>query len=252
MNSFRKLHTQNQPLIIGNIWDAQSALLFEKNGYQAVGTSSAAVASSLGYEDGEKIPFTELLKIVKNIQDKISIPLTVDIEKGYGSDNNQIINNIKELLILNISGINIEDSVSNSPKTLQSANDFCKTINAIKEYLIQIKSSLFVNVRTDAYIIGLNSPFKETLSRVKHYTNCGADGIFIPCITDEKETEHLVKSTHLPINVMCMPNLPDFDRLQKIGVKRISMGPFLYNNMIEKNQNTIQRINKDKNFSVLF
>ena len=252
MNAFKKLHTQANPLIIGNVWDVQSALLFEKNGYQAVGTSSAAVAASMGYEDGEKIPFKELLKIVGNIQDKISIPLTVDIEKGYGSNNTHILNNINELLKLNISGINIEDSISDPKQTLQSSKSFCETINVIKNHITQSKSSLFINVRTDAYIMGIDKSFEETLSRVKQYTNSGADGIFIPCITDEIEIDHLVKSTHLPINVMCMPNLPDFDRLQKIGVKRISMGPFLYNTMIEKIENDIQKITKDNNFSVLF
>ncbi len=252
MNSFKKLHSQNHPLIIGNVWNVRSALMYEKIGYKAIGTSSAAIADSMGYEDGEKIPFDELLLIVEKIQHNISIPLTVDIERGYGSNNKQIIDNIKELIKRKVAGINIEDSSPESVQVLKTPEGFSRTLDEISNYLTQSKSSLFVNVRTDAYIASLDNPLEETLSRIKHYSTCGIDGIFVPCVTAIKEIERIVKSTHLPVNVMCMPTLPDFLTLQKLGVKRISMGPFAYNKINKNTENDMQKIIKNNNFSVLF
>ena len=88
---FKNLHNQDPSLLLGNVWNAQSALLFQKLGFNAIGTSSAAIATSLGYEDGEKMPFEDLFRIVKSIQSKINIPLTVDIEGGYSRNTSQII-----------------------------------------------------------------------------------------------------------------------------------------------------------------
>lgn len=118
---FRELHQQESPLQIGNVWDCQSALMFEKSGYKAIGTSSAAIANSLGYEDGEQMSFEELNTIVKLIASKISIPLTVDMEGGYSRDAEQIINNIVIIYNAGVVGINLEDSaVSEGRKILDS------------------------------------------------------------------------------------------------------------------------------------
>jgi 2-methylisocitrate lyase-like PEP mutase family enzyme len=88
----------------------------------------------------------------------------------------------------------------------------------------------------------------ETLTRIRSYENSGADGIFVPCITNRDDIKEVVNSTNLPINVMCMPSLPDFEDLGSLGVKRISMGPFLFNKVYDNMGKLAQAINNDKNF----
>jgi len=252
MTNFKNLHAQNQPLLIGNVWDVQSALLFQKLGFKAIGTSSDAVAKTLGYEDGEKIPFSQLLQTVENIQDKTDLPLTVDIEGGYGNNTSEIIENIISLYQLGVVGVNIEDSYSNPERKIKDAHQFSEVINEIKTYLEKNNMVFFINVRTDFYIMGLDNPLEETLKRIKLYESNGADGIFVPCVVNQNEIREIVKSTHLPINVMCMPTLADFHKLESLGVKRISMGPFLFNNMVSQLEKSINSIVTNKSFISLF
>jgi len=250
--AFKNLHNQDSPLFLGNVWNTQSALLFQKLGFKAIGTSSAAIATSLGYEDGEKMPFKDLLRIVKNIQSKINIPLTVDIESGYNRNTTEIINNIIALQKLGVVGINIEDSITVTERIIVNAQEFAKTIQSIKSHLSNNNIDIFLNVRTDYYIIGLTNPFEETLKRIKTYEESGADGIFVPCIVAENEIQKVVESTTLPVNVMCMPDLPNFNTLQDLGVKRISIGPFLYNGMVGKLEKSIIEIAKNQSFNSIF
>jgi len=249
---FKEFHNQEDLLLIGNVWDVQSASIFEEKGYKAVGTSSAAIATSLGLEDGEQMSFEQLNEIVKKITSKTSIPLTVDIEGGYSRNVNEIIENIVTLHKNGVAGINIEDSVVDGDRKILDAKEFGKIISAIKTYLKENKIDLFLNIRTDFFIMGLSNPLEETIKRVEIYEKYGADGIFVPCITSEKDIKQVVETTALPVNVMTMPNLPNFNKLQELGVKRISMGPFIYNNITDYLKNTLQNIEKDQSFNCLF
>lgn len=249
---FKKFHNQDSALLLGNVWNVQSALLFQKLGFKAIGTSSAAIATSLGYEDGEKMPFEDLLRIVKNIQAKINIPLTVDIEGGYSRNISELTGNIVALQKLGVVGINIEDSIMNTEREVINAEEFGKTIRLIKSHLSKNNINIFINVRTDFYIMGLKKPFEGTLKRIKIYDKNGADGIFVPCIVKEQEIKKIVESTTLPVNVMCMPDLPNFNSLERLGVKRISIGPFLYNDMIGKLEKSIIEITNRQSFNSIF
>src|ERR1044071_9469801 len=106
---FRELHASNELFLLPNAWDARSARAFQECGFPAVATSSAAVANSLGYDDGEKMSFQDYLFVVKRILSSINVPLTVDIETGYGNNDEDIANNILQLADLDVAGINIED-----------------------------------------------------------------------------------------------------------------------------------------------
>jgi len=249
---FKELHQQNNPLQIGNVWDCQSALMFEKLGYRAAGTSSAAIADSLGYEDGEQMGFDELNAIVKLITSKISIPLTVDLEGGYSRDIDQVISNIVTLHNSGVVGINLEDSVVNEDRKILNSCEFGQSIKAIKLYLKKYKIDIFLNIRTDPYLMGLEDPLQETISRIQIYEKSGADGIFVPCITNENDLTRVVESTSLPINVLAMPDLPTFEILKKCGVKRMSMGSFLYSKMTKNMEDTLSAIGKNQTFNDLF
>ncbi len=190
--------------------------------------------------------------MVKKIHSKVNIPLSVDIEGGYSRNVDDIIENIKTLYQIGVVGINIEDSVVNEKREILDAEIFSNTISKVKSYLSENNIDIFLNVRTDSYILGLEHPLEKTLERIKRYEESGADGVFVPCIVDEEAIAQVVQSTSLPVNVMCMPNLPSFNRLTKLGVKRISSGSFIHNNIAEKLEQTITSIVEKQSFKSLF
>lgn len=255
--TFKALHAQKTPLHIANVWDVKSALLFEKLGYQAIGTSSSAIAESLGYEDSEHMSFDELLSVVKHIKQKTTLPFTVDLEAGYSRDPQEIVKNIISLIDLGVVGINIEDSiVTDGVRKIVDAEAFSTTLLMIKSALTKQQADIFINVRTDPFLLGLDDALNQTIKRAVSYTQAGADGIFVPCVTNENDIKTIVNTTHLPVNVMAMADLPSFDVLAKLGVKRISMGPFFYltlNNKINELFNqTVEQINQNQSFDMLF
>ena len=250
---FKELHNQSGPLYIGNVWDANSALLFEKMGYKSIGTSSAAIATSLGYEDGEEMSFNELLNVVSTITSRTSLPLTVDLEAGYSRDTKEVLKNIIRLHESGVAGINLEDSVvEKGNRRIVDAAEFSETIRFLKNSLLEKGISIFLNARTDFFIMGLDNPLKETVERVTLYEKSGADGLFVPCVTDESDIRKIVDSTSLPVNVMAMPSLPAFSTLQALGVRRVSMGPYLYHCMNELFCRTVESVNEHQSFSPFF
>ena len=243
---FNALHHQKTPLIICNVWDVTSAKTAEKLNFKAIGTSSAAIASMLGYEDGEEISFEELHFIVKHITASCSLPLTVDIEAGYSINPLTTTAYIKALVDAGVVGINIEDSVVNETRSLVDANIFADYLTAIKGQLAKEKIDIYINVRTDTFLLAIEDALAETKKRVNLYEKAGADGLFVPCITNIADIEAVIAMTTTPINVMCMPDLPDFQLLTTLGVKRISMGNFLFDqiqNDFEEKLNTIKQAN---------
>jgi 2-methylisocitrate lyase-like PEP mutase family enzyme len=251
--SFRKLHYQEEPLLLGNVWDAQSAKAFEKLKYQAIGTSSAAVAESLGYEDGENMPFDEYLFVVKRIKESTTIPLTVDLEGGYGKTEDAIVENIKRLYDVGVAGINIEDSIINKAgRTIVDADQFTAKLKGIVEKLKAQSIEIFINVRCDAFLMNVADATNEAVKRIKAYDKTGVHGIFLPCITNEYDIKATVAATSLPVSVMCMPGLPDFTTLSNLKVKRISMGPFLSRAVYKRMEELSATIQLEGSFAGLF
>lgn len=251
-HKFNALHQQSSPLIICNVWDVTSAKTGEKLGFNAIGTSSAAIASMLGYEDGEQMTFEELLYMVKRIVACSNLPLTVDIESGYSSDPLKTAYNIKTLADIGVVGINIEDSKVNGTRTLVDANSFAGYLSAIKGQLVKDQVDIFINVRTDTFLLGEEDALAETQKRASLYEVAGADGLFVPCITQNDDIQAIVSSTKLPINVMCMPNLPDFESLKALGAKRISMGNFLFDKLQADFEERLTQIQQANSFQSIF
>jgi len=249
---FKKLHQSDVLFVLPNVWNAKSAVLFQEQGFPAVATSSMAVANSIGYEDGEGMPFNDYLFIIKRILSSVKIPLSVDMEMGYGVSDEQILTNIQKLTELGVAGINIEDSsIVKSARVLKDSGMFAKTIEKVKTMLTAKGVNLFINVRCDTYILNVKNKEQETLNRLKQYEATGADGIFLPCISDEKDISEVVNNTKLPLNVMCVPGLPGFDRLVKLGVKRVSMGPFMFNKVYGNIAELSRNITRDNSFTAI-
>ncbi len=242
---FYDLHFQAEPLILGNVWNAQSAKIYESLNFKAIGTSSAAIAKTLGYNDGEEMPFDNLLFMVDKISKATNLPLTVDLEAGYGHTAAEIITNILKIHKLGVAGINLEDSeVTDGIRQLKDANEFSALLSAITNKLKELNAELFINVRTDTFLLNISDKLDETKRRITLYEQTNAKGIFLPCITNPTDIETIITFTKLPVNVMCMPELPNFEVLTRMGVKRISMGHFLneysYSSLETVNKNIIQ------------
>ncbi len=250
---FRSLHCQAEPVLICNVWDVSSAVIAEQAGYKSIGTSSAAISHMLGYSDGMEMPFSELRDLVAKIKSHTTIPLTVDIEAGYGSTTSEIYENIKALTNIGVVGINIEDSVIiNGQRTLKDPYIMKDTILGLKALLNESGHSIFINLRTDAYLLKTDSAFEETKHRISLYENAGADGIFVPFLEKTEEIQALVDSTTLPLNVMCTQALPDFRTLSELGVKRISMGNYAYSKIYKSLEKSLLEVMSTQSFSPLF
>jgi len=250
---FTELHNQETPLLIHNVWDVPSAKIAEKLNAQAIGTSSSAIAALLGYNDGEEIRFSELEYMVKRIAAHTNLPLSVDLEAGYSRNASEIVQHIKQLSILGVVGINIEDSVViDGKRSLVDALEFSKLLAEITSQLQKENVTIFINVRTDTFLLNVSNVLEETQRRIRLYENVGVSGIFIPCIENETDIQQMVETTTLPINVMSMPKLPNFNILKRLGVQRISMGNFLFDNMYGQLEKTTQEIRSNQSFNSIF
>jgi 2-methylisocitrate lyase-like PEP mutase family enzyme len=251
--TFKQFHYSQTPFLLPNAWDAKSVRIFQENGFEAVATSSAAVAGVLGYEDGEQVPFDELLFVVKRIVASTRVLLSVDIEGGYSRDVSQVCENIYKLAYLGVAGINIEDSVvEGGTRELLDGEEFAGRIAKIKAYCATNNFEIFLNLRTDTYLLGVEDRFEKTMERIEIYEKAGADGIFIPCLTNLDEMKAFCQKTGLPLNVMCMPDLPDFRGLEEAGIRRVTMGPFMFEFLAKQQSLASLRVREENNFKSLF
>ena len=218
--AFRKLHSGPQPLLLANAWDAASARLIESAGAPAIATTSAGVAWALGFPDGNLLPIQRLADLAANMVRLIRVPLSVDFEAGFSNSPTVVGQNVKLLLDAGVVGINIEDG-SNTPDLLVSK------IDQIKRCASGHGMDLFVNARTDVYLQGLVSEDKrleEAIARGRRYQQAGADGFFVPALTDPIQIRRIVEEVDLPLNVMVWPGQSAADALCKLGVRRLSAG----------------------------
>lgn len=217
--AFRRLHQQGL-LLLANAWDAGSARLIESLGAKAIATTSAGVAWSLGYRDGNALPIAKLADAVAGISRVLRVPLTVDSEAGYSGDPAAVAANIVRLVDAGASGINLEDG-EDAPDIL------CAKIEKIKSACAQRGADVFINARTDVYLANLapeGRRVEETLARALRYREAGADGLFVPGIVDSEQIRAIAAGAGLPLNVLVRPNLPPVAELQRLGVRRLSAG----------------------------
>jgi 2-methylisocitrate lyase-like PEP mutase family enzyme len=219
---FHALHNNDTPLLLPNAWDAASARLWQEAGASAVATSSAAVAWARGYADGGALPREELLSSLRGIARVVSIPLTADIEDGYGDNPEAVAALAADIVDSGAVGINIEDGAG-KPELLAAK------VSAIRTRLGD--TPLFVNARTDVYLAGLahgDAAVAMTIERLRLYRDAGADGGFVPGLSDAGDARRIADAVPLAVNVMAMPGLPPVAALAEAGIRRISLGPALF------------------------
>lgn len=241
---FYELHRQSKPLIIANAWNVKSAQIIEQNGYDAIATSSGAISNSLGYADGEKMPFRELLYIVRRIKANTNIPLSVDLERGYSDNLSELCDNIEGLIDAGVVGINLEDA--------QGEETYLKKLEGIKNHLEKSNQRLFINARTDAFLQKLDSPLERTIKRAKLYQDAGADGLFVTGVADPSIIKEIASSTTLPLNIVGSPKLSSFKALAECGVRRISMAVLLYKATYNHLEDLAKQVKTQQSFEPLF
>lgn len=216
---FRRLHHDGL-LILPNVWDAGTARLVESLGAKALATTSAAVAWSHGYPDGDLLPTELLVATVTAIARVTSVPLTVDVEGGYASDPAAVGDTVARVIDAGAVGINLEDG-EGSPDLL------CAKIDAAKRAGARTGVDLFVNARTDVFLAGLapeEGRVEETISRGERYRAAGADGLFVPAVAGAGDIRTIAAAVPLPLNVLAWPGLPAAAELEALGARRLSAG----------------------------
>ena len=241
---FHQLHYQSTPLILANAWNAKSAQIAENSGFKAVATSSGAIAESLGYKDGEQISFPELMYMVQRIKASISIPLSVDIERGYTNDLDVLNEHIQKLIDSGVVGINLEDA--------QGEDIYLKKLNSIKNYLVKTGQQLFINARTDGFLQKLPSPLETIIKRANLYEEAGADGLFVTGVQDTEIIKEIVSSTTMPVNVVGLAKIESISTLADCGVKRVSMAVLLYKAAYKNVEMIANEILNKQSLEILF
>jgi 2-methylisocitrate lyase-like PEP mutase family enzyme len=217
--AFRGLHHDGL-LVLPNAWDAGSARLIESLGTKAIATTSAAVAWSHGYADGDLLPVGLLRATVASIARVIRVPLSVDVEGGYSDAPAAVGEVVAAVVDAGGVGINIEDG-TRAPDLL------CAKIEQAKGAARKLGVEVFVNARTDVYLSSLvpeAQRLEETVARAERYRAAGADGIFVPGLIEPAEIQAVVAAVPLPLNLLAWPGLPAGAELAALGVRRLSAG----------------------------
>jgi len=227
---FLKFHHDKKILLLPNTWDIVTAKIYEKLGFKAIGTTSAGIAATIGYPDGQVMSLEENLCVVKRIVENTSIPINADIESGYSTTVDGAVRAAEEAMDIGAVGINLEDSTGNTKNPFFEISEVVERIKAIRSMANSKGILLVINLRTDVYMLGKEGhaeKFKSTVKRANMYATAGADCIFVPDTGDfnEQIITELVREINAPLNIIAGPNIPPVQKLEEIGVSRLSFGP---------------------------
>lgn len=226
---FRALHAPGAPFVLFNVWDAGSAKAVAASGAQALGTSSWSVGHANGYADGEKTPLALAIDIARRIAAATDLPVTVDLESGYGDAPEAIADVVTRAIEAGAVGGNLEDSFPANGQ-LRPATEQAVRLRGARRSADAAQSAFFVNARTDVFFQRPAaehdaSMVDEALERARLYADAGADGLFAPGLVDAALIERLARACPLPLNVMVSTGTPALPVLANCGVARVSHGP---------------------------
>jgi 2-methylisocitrate lyase-like PEP mutase family enzyme len=231
---FLRFHHDTEILVLLNSWDIGSSKLIEACGYKAIATTSMGIAASLGYPDCQAIQLSEMIAAITGIVKGVQVPVTVDIEAGYGNNVDEIIDSVEKIIATGIVGINIEDSIELNPVLIDEM-EFSERISAIRALSDSLGFHLVINARTDSFYTSSGSPrekLSESIKRGNRYREAGADCIFVQPVWERETISTLVKEINAPINILANPGIraglpPSVRELKDLGVARLSLGSSL-------------------------
>ncbi len=219
---FRTLHRGPEILVLPNAWDCSSARIFQQAGFPAIATTSAGIAFSLGYSDGEQIPQDLMLAAVSRISKSVEVPVTADLEAGYGD----VAKTTAGLIAAGGVGLNFED-MDHESNSLAPVPAQVEKIATIRRVAAGLDVKVVINARTDVYLAQIGEPatrFDRACERLQAYIAAGADCVFLPGLADENIIRRVVETLKFPLNILAGTNLPTIPRLRELGVARVSVG----------------------------
>ncbi len=224
---FRQLHRGPGTLILPNVWDVASARIFEDAGFPAIATTSAGIAFSLGYPDGQRILREEMMARIARITRAVNVPVTADVEAGYGSFPEDAANTTRELIEAGVVGMNLEDASGRRDQPLSSLELAVDKVRAAREAAVQLRAQIVINARTDIYLLPGGNPdadYSEAVRRLVAFRDAGADCVFAPGLKDADTIRRLAEAVQCPLNILAGPGSPSIPELAKLGVARVSVG----------------------------
>lgn len=228
--SLLSYHHAPELLILPNAWDAVSARIYEMEGFKAIGTTSAGIAATLGYPDGEHMTLSDTIGAVQRIVACTQVPISADLEAGYAATPEGTANAAQAALKVGAVGLNIEDGTGNASVPLLDVSLHVEKITAIREMANAHDIPLVINARTDVFL-ATEGPtaerLSETVARGNAYRQAGADCVFVPDMggLDRDTIRHLVEDIDAPLNIIAGPATRSLPELQELGVARVSFGP---------------------------
>ena len=221
----RRLHIEGPMLVLPNAWDAGSARIFVEAGFPALATTSAGIAFSLGCPDGERISRDEMLAAVARITRRISVPITADMEAGYGQTADAVAETVRRVIDAGAVGMNLEDRIEE-----KHLIDFALSVERVRAARRAADATgvrLVLNARTDAFEapeIARDKRLAEAVRRGNAFREAGADSVFVPFVGDSGTIEQLVQQIHAPVNILGTPNAPTLKQMAALGVRRVTFG----------------------------
>jgi 2-methylisocitrate lyase-like PEP mutase family enzyme len=226
-NAFRAMHYGSKILVLPNVWDVATARIVEEAGFEAIATTSAGIAFSLGYPDGQQISREDMLASVGRIARAVKVPVTADVEAGYGDRPEDAAKTARGVIAEGAVGMNLEDATDDPTHQLVDLTLQLEKVKAVREAALKAGVPLVLNARTDVYLAQVGVPEKrydETIRRLLAYRDAGADCVFVPGLRDLETISQLVRDVQCPVNILAGPGSPPVPALQKLGVARVSLG----------------------------
>lgn len=221
--AFRALHVKGDPLVLFNIWDAGSARIVAEAGAKAIATGSWSVAAAQGFEDGEALPLELALANLRRIVAATELPVTIDLESGYGREAGRVAEAARLALEADAVGCNLEDRI------VGGAGIYCVEEQASRLAAVRAAAPLdrfFINARIDTFLQAEaerhEGLIEEALERGRAYADAGADGLFVPGLGEDALIARYCEAAPLPVNIMVGKGTPSLNRLTELGVSRIS------------------------------
>jgi 2-methylisocitrate lyase-like PEP mutase family enzyme len=222
--AFRAMHRGPRPLLMANAWDAVTARLFEAEGFAAVATTSGGVSWTLGYADGEAAPWPEVVAQTARIARAVAVPVTADIEGGFGGTPEAVGRSIGDIIGAGAVGVNLEDSLA-GPVPMRTIEDAAARIRAAREAAAAAGVPIVINARVDLFIKQIGNEaarFDEAVARGRAYLAAGADCVYPIALRDPETIGRLVKALKAPVNINVRAGWPSLAELEGLGVARVT------------------------------
>jgi 2-methylisocitrate lyase-like PEP mutase family enzyme len=251
---FRRRHLRKPLLLLANAWDPISATIVEAAGYEAVATTSGGVAWALGYRDGEETPWREVVAATARIARVVRVPVTADIEAGYGDTPAQVAQSVRDIIAAGAVGVNLEDGTHDAASPMRGIEESAARIRAAREAAQQEGVPIVINARIDLYLkrVGTEETrLAETVARGKAYLAAGADCLYPFALADLGVVAELVRALRAPINLVGRPGTPPAAEMEAAGVARVSVASGLTLAAMGETRRMAEELRKNGRFDVL-